>query len=187
MNPVGNKTKAPKCQWFAVEDMPPFSPSSIKPNINNNPTAMNTKELLTKTQQCQDFVVEKTPPYSTYMTQPTISTPSAMNPNVHQKTKYRKGQESVEEETLPYSPRYVISSPPAKKIHSRKTKTTKRTPSFRSISIFWACLLLALLRVVGATDCGKMSTWLPEMFNATGIECCFQTGITCVNDSITEM
>jgi hypothetical protein len=37
------------------------------------------------------------------------------------------------------------------------------------------------------TDCVIMNAWLPESFNGTGTVCCSQTGITCVNDRITEM
>jgi hypothetical protein len=56
------------------------------------------------------------------------------------------------------------------------------------IFILLLLLITALLGSVRAdTDCKKMNDWLPAMFNATGTECCFQAGVTCVSDRITEM
>jgi hypothetical protein len=58
------------------------------------------------------------------------------------------------------------------------------------LKINWKFLLLlsaTLLCFVSAGDCPVMNNWLPDMFSATGTECCSQTGITCVSDRITEM
>jgi hypothetical protein len=37
------------------------------------------------------------------------------------------------------------------------------------------------------TDCVIMNAWLPAMFSGTGTTCCDETGVTCVDDRITEL
>jgi hypothetical protein len=59
------------------------------------------------------------------------------------------------------------------------------------LTINWKFLLLLTITILGYvsadSDCEKMNSWIPAMFNATGTECCFQTGITCSSDRITVM
>jgi hypothetical protein len=107
---------------------------------------------------------------------------SAKKPN-DLKTNSLQCQEFLEEDRLSFSSILGISDPLA--------KTQQQAPSFRFISIKRALFLLLtstfLLRVVSATDCEVMNTWLSKMFNATGTECCSQSGISCVDDRITVM
>jgi hypothetical protein len=54
----------------------------------------------------------------------------------------------------------------------------------------WILLLmmLSILGVVQAlTDCKIVKNWLPDVFNGTGTACCAQSGVTCVDDRITQM
>jgi hypothetical protein len=59
------------------------------------------------------------------------------------------------------------------------------------LTINWKFLLLLTITLLGfvsaASDCEIMEKWLPDMFSATGTDCCYQTGITCVSDRITVM
>jgi hypothetical protein len=64
----------------------------------------------------------------------------------------------------------------------------KYRKNVRSIKWTFVLLLIATLSsLVNASDCAVMNDWLPEMFSDLGTQCCFQTGITCVSNRITEM
>jgi hypothetical protein len=182
LNPL--KTKNQRRHEFVEEDERSHSSTSA----SSRPSETTPSEIKTKTSRCHNrhkFEEEHPPPIS--------PTPASNSQQIEITTKTPQCQEYVEKDTPRYSTyltKPTISNSSVKKTHMRKTKTKQQAPLFRAISIKWAFFLLVvttLLRVVRATDCGVMSTWLSVMFSATGTECCSQTGITCVNDRITEM
>jgi hypothetical protein len=56
------------------------------------------------------------------------------------------------------------------------------------INIWFGLLLAAVLfGLASATDCEVMNNFIPSLFNASGIACCSQTYVTCVDDRVTSI
>jgi hypothetical protein len=86
---------------------------------------------------------------------------------------------SQEERTRPKSSSRLVNA------HQNHQKYRKHVHSIKWT--FVLLLIATLSSLANASDCAVMNDWLPDMFSATGTECCSQSGITCVSDRITKM
>jgi hypothetical protein len=92
---------------------------------------------------------------------------------------------------IPPRPRSSFNKKRMKPEGDRGQARIPRVYRMSPIGKYTAVLLVVTLSFLGVaqakTDCRIMKDWLPDMFNGTGTACCEQTGITCVDDRITEM